>query len=62
MEPEDVIDFLQVVGRIAELEVFLFLGIALDFEAQEAVHFVEVVDDDIVAVVLVLTGADLHLL
>lgn len=61
LEPENVENLVQVVCRVVVIQVFLFLGIAVSLEVQEAVLLDEVVDNDIVAVVQELAGANFDL-
>ena len=63
LETEDFDDLVIVVGcGVAGAEVVIFIGIALNLEAEAAVGLGDVEDDDVVGVVAVFAGADLDLL
>ena len=62
LELEDFDNLIIVVGTFTVLEVVVLFGIALEFELQEAAAFGYIIDDDILGIVAVFSGADLDLL
>ena len=62
LELEDFDNLVVVVGAFTVLEVVVLFGVALEFELQEAAAFGHIIDDDILGIVAVFSGADLDLL